>query len=313
MGVPRQTNLTDGITDVPGIRVGWAQDRARLTGCTVVLCEAGAVVGVDVRGAAPATRETDLCRPGTLVQRADAIFLTGGSAFGLDAAAGVMRFLWEQGAGFSTPAGPVPIVPAAAIYDLAVGDVAWPDPDMAYAACLAAIDQGVEQGNVGAGVGATVGKIRGAEHAARGGVGTASARVGSFVVGALMVVNAVGSVVSPEDGRALAGGAADGQASDPFTEAGSDGSERMNTTIGVVATDAPLSPAWVNRLATVAQDALVRVIQPAHTLFDGDTIFGLSTGGGMVGSAPREIMPSLEAAVTDVVVRAVVRAVGDER
>jgi L-aminopeptidase/D-esterase-like protein len=303
--------MKDEITDVRGIRVGWAQDEQRLTGCTVVLCETGAVVGVDVRGAAPATRETDLCRPGTLVQRANAVFLTGGSAFGLDAAAGVMRFLRERGFGFPTPAGPVPIVPAAAVFDLVVGEAAWPDPETAYAACLAATDHRIAQGSVGAGIGATVGKICGGLNAARGGTGTAGAAAGGFRVGALMVVNAVGNVVSPDDGRILAG-AHDPPGDLPGGPFGVDtlSSERTSTTIGVVATDAPLTSEQVNRLATVAQDALVRVIRPAHTLFDGDTIFALSTGEGSVDWLQAE--PGLEEVVTEVVMKAVIRAVSTE-
>src|SRR5919202_6318975 len=152
--------MDDAITAVPGIRVGQAQDEQALTGCTVVLCEEGAIVGVDVRGPAPGTRETDLCRPGTLVDRAHAVLLTGGSAFGLDAAGGVMRYLYERGIGFSTGVIPVPIVPAAVIFDLSVGEPTWPDADMAYRACLAAGGT-VEQGAVGAGTGATVGKVLG--------------------------------------------------------------------------------------------------------------------------------------------------------
>jgi L-aminopeptidase/D-esterase-like protein len=299
--------MTDEITDVGGIRVGWAHDERRLTGCTVVLCEAGAVVAADVRGAAPATRETDLCRPGMLVERANAVFLTGGSAFGLDAAAGVMRFLRERGSGFATPAGPVPIVPAAAIFDLGVGEATWPDSDMAYAACHAATDCEIAQGAVGAGAGATVGKTRGPLRAARGGTGTASATAGEYRVGALIVVNAVGSVVSPADGRVVAGPEDTVDDVSTFGGAEAGGSERAHTTIGVVATDAPLAPQQVGRMAGVAQDALVRVIRPAHTLFDGDAIFALATGGGEVDWV--RMSPVFDEAVTDVVIRAVLRAV----
>jgi L-aminopeptidase/D-esterase-like protein len=305
--------LRDEITDVPGIRVGSAQDVERMTGCTVILCEAGAVVGVEVRGAAPATRETDLCRPGTLVERANAIFLTGGSAFGLDAAAGVMRFLRERGSGYQTAAGVVPIVPAAAIFDLGVGEVAWPDPEMAYAACTDATGGRVAQGPVGAGVGATVGKALGPENAARSGLGSASVHAGDFCVGALMVVNAVGNVVSPVDGRVLAG-ARDPQSGEFFDPLGAIeecSSDRTNTTIGVVVTDAPLTSEQVNHLAMVAQDALVRVIRPAHTLFDGDAIFALSTGSGSLDWL--RTASTLDGAVSEVIVKAVLRAVSCEQ
>jgi L-aminopeptidase/D-esterase-like protein len=239
------------------------------------------VVGVDVRGSAPATRETDLCRPGTLVERAQAIFLTGGSAFGLDACAGVMRYLHERDAGFETGVTKVPIVPAAAIFDLSRDLLAWPDPDLAYTACNAASSEGVEQGNVGAGTGATVGKFLGPGRASKGGLGTASTVVDSATIGALIVVNAVGNIVDPETREILAG------ARDPetgsflsFESAGPAGkiAPAMNTVIGVVATDAALTSDQINHLARVAHDGIARVVYPSHTLFDGDAIFGLATG-----------------------------------
>lgn len=305
--------MYDAITDVHGVEVGQAQDLSSLTGCTVVLCREGAAVGVDVRGAAPATRETDLCRPGTLVERAQAIFLTGGSAFGLDAASGVMRYLWERGLGFPTRVVAVPIVPGAAIFDLGVGKVAWPDPEMAYAACTAATAGQVERGCVGAGTGASVGHLLGLAGAMKSGVGTASLRVGEATVGAIMVVNAVGDVVQPEDGRILAGsldpstGQLVGTARAILQGGEASGSPLTHTTIGVVATDAALTADQVNQLATVAHDGLARAIRPVHTMFDGDTVFSLATAAGP--EAELQDMVALAAAAVDVVERAVVDGV----
>lgn len=269
------------ITDVSGIAVGHAANREGLTGCTAVLAHPSAIVGVDVRGAAPGTRETDLCRPGGLVQRADAVLLTGGSAFGLDAAAGVMRALYEQGRGFPTHVMPVPIVPAAVLFDLGIGEPIWPDAAMGYAAATGASTDPPEQGCVGAGMGATVGKIFGPAWATKSGIGTASVRVGELVVGAIVAVNALGDVVDPETGAILAGARAEPgegyRESEPslLTQAPVPGS---NTTIGVVATNAALDQAAAQRLAVVAHNGLARTIRPAHTLFDGDAIFALATG-----------------------------------
>jgi L-aminopeptidase/D-esterase-like protein len=291
------------ITDVPGIRVGhWTDARAR-TGCTVVLLpEEGAVAGVDVRGAAPGTRETDLLRPGRLVERVHAICLCGGSAFGLAAADGVMRFLHERDVGL--PVGPtrVPLVPAAVLFDLGVGAVAWPGPDEGYAACLAATAGPPEEGAVGAGTGATVGKLLGPERASPGGVGTASVRLPSgAVVGALAVANAVGDVHA-RDGRLLAGVGAGrllletGRPQPPPAGA--------STTIAVVATDARLDKAGCRRLAELAQDGLALAVRPAHTLLDGDTVFAVSAGEAAadpisLGAAAAEAMwHAIERAVT---------------
>jgi L-aminopeptidase/D-esterase-like protein len=270
------------ITDVTGIRVGHAENGEALTGCTVVLCSDGAVVGVDVRGPAPATRETDLCRPGTLVEVAHAVLLTGGSAFGLDAASGIMRYLYERRIGFPTGVVPVPIVPGAAIFDLGVGAVAWPDGEMGYRACASAGDGPVATGNVGAGIGATVGKRRGPQNAMKSGIGTASVRAGEAAVGALMVVNAVGNVIRP-DGRIVAGARDEsgGFANATGVTGGAAAAPPWtNTTIGVIATDATLTPDQANHLASIAHDGLARAIRPAHTLFDGDAIFALATGKG---------------------------------
>jgi L-aminopeptidase/D-esterase-like protein len=274
------------IRDVPGIRVGHATDPVGLTGCTVLLADGGAVAGVDVRGFAPGTRETDLLRPTALVERIDAICLAGGSAFGLAAADGVMRYLAERGIGFDSGARPVPIVPAAILFDLFAGSAtAAPGPDDGYAACVAAESGGTLEGRVGAGTGATVGKLAGPDRVSPGGVGSAAVRLADgSIVGALAVTNAVGNVVDRE-GAILAGardptgGFVDavamllgGPPPGPVPPAGA------NTTLAVVATDATLDRAACRRLAMQAQDALALAISPAHTLLDGDTVFALSTG-----------------------------------
>ncbi len=270
------------LTDVPGIRVGHWTDAAARTGCTVVLLpDEGAVASVDVRGAAPGTRETDLLRPEATVPRAHAIVLTGGSAFGLAAADGVTAHLESRSIGTPTPAGRVPIVPAAVLFDLAVGSSSVrPDADAGRSAVLEA-ERALPcaGGRVGAGTGATVGKLFGDPVDA--GLGTASARLPSgAVVGALVAVNAVGDVVGA-DGSILAGAAAPGTVvrllTAPPPEPPVAGS---NTTLAVVATDAPLTKTQCHRLAQVAQDAFAQAIRPVHTAFDGDTVFAVSTGEG---------------------------------
>jgi len=307
----RNGSNIDSITDVPGIEVGHAQDIVGQTGCTVVLCREGGVVGVDVRGSAPGTRETDLCRPGTLVDRAHAVLLAGGSAFGLNAAEGVMRYLAERAIGYDTGVARIPIVPAAVLFDLAVGSPVWPDAEMGYAACRTAGAEPAPAGRVGAGTGATVGKVLGLAAAASSGLGSASISAAGAQVGALMVVNAFGQVVAPETGEILAGPRGpDGQYVDTvqyLLQSAARPTPGANTTIGVVATDARLDSAQVNHLATVAHDGLARVIRPAHTMLDGDTIFALATG--RVDGDWRASMLSLEAAVVSVVERAIVRAV----
>ncbi len=301
----------DSITDVPGIEVGHAQDVVGQTGCTVVMCREGGVVGVDVRGSAPGTRETDLCRPGTLVDRAHAVLLAGGSAFGLNAAEGVMRYLAERGIGYDTGVARIPIVPAAVLFDLAVGSPVWPDGEMGYVACQIAGSEPVPAGPVGAGTGATVGKVLGVAAATRSGLGSASISVAGAQVGALMVVNAFGQVVAPETGEILAGPRGpDGRYVDTvqyLLHSPMRPTPGANTTIGVVATDARLDSAQVNHLATVAHDGLARVIRPVHTMLDGDTIFALATG--KVDGDWSDTMLALEAAVVSVVERAIVRAV----
>lgn len=295
--------MSGAITDVAGIAVGHAQDGERLTGCTVVLSIDGATVGVDVRGLAPATRETDLCRPGTLVQAAHAVLLTGGSAFGLEAATGVMRFLHERGIGFETGILPVPIVPGAAIFDLGIGEAVWPDAEMGYRACEAAGTETVESGNVGAGTGATAGKLLGPQRAMKSGIGTASVRVGDVTVGAIVVVNAMGDVVRP--GGVVVAGARNenGDRSD----SGGEPSPFGNTTIGVIATDAVLTSEQVNHLASIGHDGLARTIEPAHTLFDGDTLFALATG--QVEELPPGGLLALDIAAVSAVEQAVLDAV----
>ena len=275
-----------GITDVAGIRVGHAEDPVGLTGCTVVLCEDGAVGGVDVRGGAPGTRETDLLRPMHLVQHVHAILLAGGSAFGLDAACGVMRYLEERGIGFDAGVARVPIVPAAVLFDLSLGDArARPDAAMGYRACQSAAAGSVPEGNVGAGCGASVGKWLGSARATKSGLGTAStASRDGLVIGAIVAVNALGNVVAPESGANLGG------PRDPETGRLLETIELMkaahvapmhlfgNTTIGVIATNAQLTKEQANKVAQMAQNGLARTLRPAHTLYDGDTLFVLSAG-----------------------------------
>ena len=262
------------IRDVPGLRVGHWTDAEARTGCTVVLApDAGMVAGVDVRGSAPGTRETDLLRPTALVERINAICLAGGSAFGLAAADGVMRRLAERGIGFETGVvRPVPIVPAAILFDLGVGNPdAHPTADAGYAATLAAeANDGALEGPVGAGTGATVAKLGGPSGARPGGVGSAARRLpDGHVVGALVVNNAMGDVHA-RDGRLIAGRAGDRPPAPPA----------VNTTLVVVATDAPLDRAQCRRLAELGHDALARGIRPTHTMFDGDVVFSASSADG---------------------------------
>jgi L-aminopeptidase/D-esterase-like protein len=307
------------ICDVGALRVGHDTDGVGVTGCTVVLCEGGAVAGVDVRGGAPGTRETDLLRPENTVERVHAVLLTGGSAYGLDAAGGVMRYLEERGVGF--PVGPalVPIVVGAVLFDLSIGDGrARPDAAAGYRACTVATDGPAPEGSVGAGTGATVGKLRGPALATKGGIGSASTRLrDGTVVGALVAVNSVGSVVDPTDGRVLAGARRPGGAGfEPLAayralgtasvRGWQDPAPGANTTIGVVATDARLDPAGATHLARVAHDGLALSIRPAHTPFDGDTLFALSTARD---PGPPGNLAALGVAAVDVVAEAVMRAI----
>jgi L-aminopeptidase/D-esterase-like protein len=302
--------MYNAITDIPGLRVGHAQNLDALTGCTVILCEAGAVGGVDQRGGAPGTRETDLLHPLHLVEKVHAILLAGGSAFGLDAATGVMRYLEARGVGFDVGVARVPLVPAAILFDLSVGraDVR-PAAAMGYAACQNASAEPPAQGNVGAGTGATVGKLLGMAHAMKSGLGTASIDVGGgLIVGALVAVNALGDVLDPVTGQILAGvrtpdipplPSRPGAVAVPEPDAPAARAPFANalsvlksfaahppfpppvphsTVIGVVASNARLTKEQTNKVAQMAHDGLARAIRPAHLMADGDTIFALSTG-----------------------------------
>ena len=301
------------ITDVAGLSVGHATERARPTGCSVVLCEAGATCGVDVRGAAPGTRETDLLRPDNLVEQVHAVLLSGGSAFGLDAAGGVMRWLEERGHGFAVGALRVPIVPAAVLFDLWVGDASIrPDAAAGFAACEAATPLHPAQGSVGAGAGASVGKLFGIRRAMKGGIGTASIQVGAITVAALVAVNAIGDVVDPASGRVIAGARADdGRTPLDTLAALVDGQlpahlmAGMATTIGIVATDAALTKTQANKLAAMAHDGLARSINPVHTAGDGDAMFAIATGG----AAKPGHLTVLGALAAEVTARAVLNAV----
>jgi L-aminopeptidase/D-esterase-like protein len=305
------------LTDIPGIRVGHFTDSRRPTGCTVVLAEAGAVAGVDVRGSAPGTRETDLLNPIDTVQKVHAILLTGGSAFGLDAASGVVQFLEEKSIGFDSGIVRVPIVPAAVLFDLGLGDAAIrPDRSAGYAACQNASTGAVQEGNVGAGAGATVGKMLGPGRAMKAGVGTCSMQVGALKVAALVAVNAAGDIIDPHSCRIIAGArTADGRKlantietlkQPPASPASLHGT---CTTLGVVATNAAFDKAAMTKIAQMSQDGMARAVNPAHTAMDGDTIFALTTGDvkefslSIVGAFAAEVM-------SRAIVRAALKAVG---
>lgn len=274
-------------TAIDGIRVGHAEDLGAATGCTVVITEAGATAGVDVRGGAPGTRETDLLDPVNLVQKVHAVLLAGGSAFGLDAAAGVMQYLEERKIGFDVAVTRVPIVCAAVLFDLTVGDHrVRPDREMGYQACLNAGKNPLRQGSVGAGTGASVGKILGMGRAMKGGLGGYALQVEGLQVGALVAVNCLGDVVDPLTGGKLAGVLGDDGRTVADTEEiliRSFAEKRDlfsgNTTIGIVATNASLTKAQASKLASMAQNGYARTMRPAHSMVDGDTIFALATGG----------------------------------
>lgn len=307
------------LTAVPGLKVGQITLSQRPTGCTVVLAEQGAVAGVDVRGAAPGTRETDLLNPVNSIQKVHAVVLSGGSAFGLDAASGVMRFLDEHDIGFRlTSHGipvTVPIVPAAVLIDLGVGGSAKvrPDAECGYRAAAAANTDPVVEGSVGAGAGATVGKLAGYQRAMKGGVGSAAIRMpDGLIVAGLVAVNALGDVIDPRTGKVLAGvrtpdgrGLSDARVLlrgevKPSAIGG-------NTTLGIVATNRALTKTEATKIAQMAHDGLARVIYPVHTPADGDTIFALSTGlesgpvdVGRIGALAAEVMSlSVLRAVTE--------------
>lgn len=314
---PQNKDYAGGLTDIQGIRVGHFTDSRRPTGCTVVLVEAGAVAGVDVRGSAPGTRETDLLKPHNTVQKVHGIVLSGGSAFGLDSAAGVMAFLEEKGIGYPTKHSRVPIVPAAVLYDLGIGEASIrPGHDSGYQACQNATQGPVQEGNVGAGAGATVGKLLGAERAMKGGVGSASLQVENLVVAALVAVNAAGDIIDPTNGQVVAGARSkDGKSlanmsdvlkTSPLTGLTGQGE---HTTLGVVATNAKLGKAAMHKIAQMSHDGLARAINPVHLPVDGDTIFSLTTGTlegtnlGQVGALAAEV-------ISQAVVRSVLMARG---
>lgn len=312
--MPDRSDTDPGsITRVAGIEVGHFTDPRRPTGCSVVIAREGAVGGVDVRGAAPGTRETDLLEPTHLVDQVHAIVLAGGSAWGLEAATGAVRWLEEHGVGLDVGYGRLPLVPAAVLFDLPVGDARIrPDAAAGYAACAAATRGDPAEGNVGAGAGAVVGKVFGLDRAMKGGIGTASITVDGITVGALIACNALGDVIDPDTAQPVAGARtpdglrlADtrrallrGEGPRPVL-AGS------NTTIGVIATDATLTKAQARRLAVAAHDGLARSINPVHTMSDGDTLFTLGTG-----AAGRTLgMMTLSAMAAEVTARATLRAV----
>jgi L-aminopeptidase/D-esterase-like protein len=308
------------ITDVEGIKVGHAVEKRRPTGCTVLLFEKGATAGVDVRGAAPGTRETDLLNPVNTVQQIQAILLSGGSAYGLDAAAGVMKYLEERGIGFKLGPMLVPIVPAAILFDLGVGGD-WkirPTAETAYQACVGASIGQVEEGCVGAGAGATVGKMFGMQSAMKSGVGTASIRVGKtgIVVGALIAVNAVGDVIDPRMGKIVAGArnASGGGFRDSAARLRAGEQVELpvgrNTTIGVVATNVAFDKTQMTKIAQMAHDGLARAINPVHTPSDGDAIFAVSTGTIAVKANHGAIGSLAAEAVVEAVLRAVRKAKG---
>lgn len=306
----RQT-ANSTLTAVPGLKVGHFTLTARPTGCTVVLAEAGVTAAVDVRGAAPATRETDLLDPVNSVQVAHAIVLTGGSAFGLDSASGVMRYLEEKQVGFAFGNAHVPIVPAAALFDLPVGDGRIrPAADCGYQAARIASADPVTEGSVGAGAGATLGKADGAAHAMKGGIGTAARTLpNGLIVSAMVAVNAFGDVIDPDSGRVVAGvRGADGSFADARALLRSGrirfGGSAANTTLGVVATNARLTKTEAKRVAQMAHDGYARALAPVHTPVDGDAVFVLATGTLTAAADTGQI----GALAADVVAAAIVRA-----
>ncbi|MEI7554163.1 P1 family peptidase [Candidatus Chlorohelix sp.] len=312
------------ITDVSGIKVGQTQDLVALTGCTIILCPQGAVGGVDVRGSAPGTRETDLLDPSNLVQAVHAIALCGGSAFGLAAATGVMAWLSEHGYGFKTLHGVVPIVPAAVIYDKGLGSAEhYPDEQMGYIACTLAGNE-VLEGSHGVGTGASIGKLMGVQHSMKSGVGSASSSIWLkqpdgekrvYTVGALVVTNSFGDVYSQNK---IIGGLCDhknGELLDTMRQLRLETSFSLkpepgvNTTLAVIATDAPLNKASARKLAQMAQDAISRAIRPAHTMFDGDTVFALSTAPESEKTLDPFGLSCLGAIATEALIEAIERSV----
>jgi L-aminopeptidase/D-esterase-like protein len=298
-------------TEIGGLKVGHAQDFEAATGCTVIISENGATAGVDVRGGAPGTRETDLLNPVNMVQTVHAIMLAGGSAFGLDAAAGVMQYLEEKRIGFDVTVATVPIVCGAVLFDLSIGDPRIrPDKNMGYQACLKATTAPCEQGSIGAGTGATVGKIRGPGRAMKSGLGCFALEAEGLKVGAIVAVNALGDIIDPQTGKKLAGPINDdmqtlGDTEEIMISSYSNLTDLFsgNTTIGVVATNAALTKAQAAKIASMAHNGYARTMRPAHSMYDGDTIFALSTG---TVAADQSVVGLLAARVME---RAVIAAV----
>ena len=309
--------MASSICDVAGLKVGHFTSTRRPTGCTVVLCEQGATAGVDVRGAAPGTRETDLLAPENTVNVVHAVLLSGGSAFGLAAADGVMRWLAERGHGLKVGAACVPIVPAAVLFDLQLGDATiFPDAAAGYAACEGASCQAPMEGSVGAGTGASVGKLLGAARAMKGGIGTASVCVNGITVGALVAVNAVGDIIDPATGRLIAGARGDDGRPIGVAMAMLKGTRPVSpltaaaTTLAIVATDARLSKSAAKKLAQISHDGLARTIKPVHTPFDGDVVFSLATGAAGIDGDLNLLGVMAAEVVEQAVLRAIFAAAG---
>jgi len=276
------------ITDIEGIMIGHAQDLEGATGCTVLIGENGVIAGVDVRGGAPGTRETDILKSGYLVEKIYAVTLAGGSAFGLDAASGVMQYLEERGVGFDVTVTKVPIVCGAVLFDLNIGDHrVRPDKNMGYEACLNANNKECVNGNVGAGAGATVGKILGMERAMKSGLGPYCVQTGDLKVGAVVAVNCFGDVIDPATGEILAGVLSEDLKTLSNTEEimireYADKADKRdpfsgNTSIGIIVTNAKLTKSEANKVASMAHNGYGRTLRPAHSMFDGDTIFAIAT------------------------------------
>lgn len=289
------------LTDIEGIKVGHAQNFKAITGCTTILCEEGFIGGVDVRGSGPGTRETDLFDPKKMVDRIHSIVLSGGSAFGLSAASGVVKYLEEQGIGIDVGVAKVPIVSSAILFDLGIGDPKIrPDEDMGYESAKNATEKEYRQGNIGAGTGATVGKLQGEKYAMKGGLGSATVEARGVKVSAMVAVNAVGDIYSLDNNKIIAGmydyenkkllNTIDAMKSNPLPE-----EKPTNTTIGVVATNAIMTKAEANKVAEMAHNGYARTINPVHTYMDGDTIFCLGANKvqadiSLVGTLAAEVM-----------------------
>lgn len=287
--------MNDTLTAIKGIRVGHYTDNEAKTGCTAVIFDNGAKVGVDVRGSAPGTRETDLLRGCNAVEKINCIMLSGGSAFGLEAACGAMDYLEEQGIGMDTGYAKVPIVPSAVIYDLGIGKSGVrPTKENGYYACEQADNAPVERDAIGAATGATLGKCLGQESAYKSRIGSACIELtGGVKVAALMIVNALGDVYDPDTGKLLAAASLNGEFVPCFNPELMAKAAFGNTTIGIVATNASLTREEANKLASMAHDGMAMAIRPVHTMMDGDTVFGASTGE--IENYP--LMPILVAAV----------------